>query len=401
MPEEEHAEVLKSKFRLKKLAKELGAVKGRHTELVTVYVPVSYPLAEMMNQLRSEQSTAENIKSKQVKKNVVGALEKIMRHLQLYRKTPDNGLAVFCGNVSQREGEADIRLIAIEPPEPVKVKMYWCDQKFVLEPLMEMVEEKEVYGIICLDRSEADIALLVGKKIEPFQHFESIVPGKTRAGGQSSARFSRVREGLLNDWLKHVAEASNKFFEEHKNVIGIFLSGSGPVKDMLYKEDFLHADVKKKILGTVDTSYTGDQGLEETIQRGENLIKEASVFKEKKVIQRVLTEMQKPHGLALYKLDDVLKALEMGAVEQIIVNENNPLKVREYLVNDEKKEVFWDPRKPEKVEGMLIGEKDLVEYLEERAADYGTSVVVVTSDTREGVQFEHLGGLGAILRYNI
>ena len=401
MSDEQQAEVLKSKFRLKKLVKTLDEIKGRHTELVTVYVPANYPLNEMANQIRSEQSTAENIKSKPVRKNVVAALEKIVRHLQLYKKTPDNGLAIFCGNVSAKEGEADIQLTAIEPPESVKVKMYWCDQKFVLDPLMDMVAEKEIYGIICLDRSEADIALLVGKKLEPYLHFESIVPGKTRAGGQSSARFTRVREGMLNDWLKHVAEASNKFFEEHKNVIGIFISGSGPVKDMFLKEEYLHADVQKKVLGTVDTSYTGDQGLEETIQRGEHLIKEASVFKEKKIIERVLTELQKPHGLALYKREDVLRALEMGAVEQIVVSESNLLKVREYLVNDEKQEVFWDPRNPAKHDGVLIGEKDLAEYLEEQAHNYGTNLVVVSADTREGIQFAHLGGLGAILRYNI
>lgn len=401
VPEAEHAEATKSKFRLKKIIKSLSNIKGRHTELVTVYVPANYQLSEIMGQLRSEQSTAENIKSKPVRKNVVTALEKIMRHLQLYKHTPANGLALFCGNASEKEGAPSIELWAIEPPEPVKVKMYWCDQKFVLDPLNEQVEEREVYGIICLDRSEADIALLVGKKIEPYLHFESIVPGKTRAGGQSSARFARIREGLLNDWLKQVGEAGNKFFEEHRNVIGIFLSGPGPIKELFLKEDYLHADVGKKILGTVDTSYTAEQGLEETIQRGEGLIKEAAVFKEKKLLQRFLTELQKPEGLGRYKLVDIMEALRAGAVELILVSENNPLKAREYLAGNEKRIMFWDPRAPEKVEGTLLGEKDLIEYLEEEAQNFGTSVVVVTSDTREGLQFEHLSGVGAILRYHI
>lgn len=79
--EQEHEEKLKTKFALKKLVKMLGAIKGRHTELVTVYVPAGYSLHEILGQLRGEQSTAENIKSKQVRKNVTTALEKIMRHL--------------------------------------------------------------------------------------------------------------------------------------------------------------------------------------------------------------------------------------------------------------------------------------------------------------------------------
>jgi len=233
-----------SKYILKKLVKNLGSIKGRHTELVSVYVPAKYSLHEIVNQLRQELSTAENIKSKQVRKNVTTSLEKIMRHLQLYKRTPENGLALFCGNISKTD-KADIELFAIEPPETIKVKLYWCDQRFVLDPLIDMVKEREVYGIICLDKSEADIALLSGKKIETLAHFESIVPGKTRAGGQSSARFSRVREGLLNDWLKHVGEAADKAFAD-RDAIGILLSGPGPIKEILLKDKHLQDKVEKK-----------------------------------------------------------------------------------------------------------------------------------------------------------
>ena len=55
----------KEKFKLKKLVKELEAIKGRHTELVTVYIPSGANINLTSNQLESERSTAENIKSKQ------------------------------------------------------------------------------------------------------------------------------------------------------------------------------------------------------------------------------------------------------------------------------------------------------------------------------------------------
>ena len=91
------------KYKLKKLIKMLGDIKGRHTELVSVYVPTGYSLHEITNQLRQEQGTAENIKSKTVRKNVTTSLEKIMRHLQLYKKNPEHGLALFCGNISKTD----------------------------------------------------------------------------------------------------------------------------------------------------------------------------------------------------------------------------------------------------------------------------------------------------------
>src|SRR3990172_12631996 len=118
----------KEKFKLKKLVKYLEKIKGRHTELVTVYVPAGYNLYEMISTLKNEQSTAENIKSKPVRKNVVSALDKIIRELQMFKKTPPNGLALFAGNISLKEGATDIEVWTIEPPDEVKVKMYWCDQ---------------------------------------------------------------------------------------------------------------------------------------------------------------------------------------------------------------------------------------------------------------------------------
>ncbi|MBI4170293.1 MAG: Hint domain-containing protein [Candidatus Aenigmarchaeota archaeon] len=539
MPEQEHEEKLKTKFALKKLVKQLGSMKGRHTELVTVYVPANYSLHEILGQLRNEQSTADNIKSKPVRKNVTTALEKIMRHIQLYKKTPENGLALFCGNVSMSDARTDIELWAIEPPEPIKTKMYWCDQRFVLDPLQEMVAEKEIYGIINLDKSEASVALLIGKKIEPIFHKESIVPGKTRAGGQcfargtkvrcvsgavpieavkigddiisydagqrklvpakvrkkfekearriytitagtqkiittpehvffvsnksyfkeksafdlsigeflvlakkgktkesrilsikkeaktisvfdlsverhenyiannllvhnSSARFGRIREGLLNDWLKQVGEAANKIFTEHKEVLGIILSGPGPIKDMFLKEDYVFADVRKKIIGTVDTSYTGPHGLEETLERGEALLKELGVTKEKLLLQKFFNELQKPHGLVTYGFKEVLDALEIGAVDTVIVSESSELKIKEYTnIEGETKLIAWKPGVAIPEDYKMIGEMDVIEYFEEKAKSYGSKVIVVSADTREGLQFAHFGGIGALLRYNI
>jgi len=184
----------KEKAKLKRTVKELGAIKGRHTELVTVYIPAGFNIYDMASTLKNEQNTASNIKSKSVRNNVVSALEKIMGQLAFYRKTPENGLALFCGNVSEREGVADIHIWTIEPPEPLRTKLYWCSQQFDMGPLEEMVGEKEIYGIICLDSREGDVALLSGKKIESLAHMESLVPGKTRAGGQCLTPESLIQQ---------------------------------------------------------------------------------------------------------------------------------------------------------------------------------------------------------------
>ncbi len=170
-------------LKIRKLVKELKKIRGRHTELVTVYVPAGGNLQDSINQIKSEESTASNIKSKTTRKNVLAALEKVVQHLKLFRQTPPNGLAIFCGNISEVEGKEDYKIWSFEPPEKMERKLYHCDQVFVLDPLEDMISEKEVYGLIVLDAHEATIGLLRGKKIILLKNIEGNVPSKTVKGG--------------------------------------------------------------------------------------------------------------------------------------------------------------------------------------------------------------------------
>lgn len=182
----------KDRLKLKTFIKELSAYKGRHTELVSVYIPQGYSLNKILEHLSQEQGTATNIKSSATRKNVISALEKMIQHLKLFKRTPKNGLAVFSGNVSPQEGRQDIKVWSIEPPTPLKVRIYRCDKEFVLEPLKDMLTEKHTYGLLIIDRKEADFGLLQGKSIIHLEHKKSAVPGKTRAGGQCLIPSTKV-----------------------------------------------------------------------------------------------------------------------------------------------------------------------------------------------------------------
>lgn len=173
-----------SKFELGELIKELESHKGKHTELVTVYVPGGYDINSVQRQLEAEKSTAKNIKSTTTRNNVIDALEKIIREMKTFRKTPENGVAFFAGNISQVEGQQDIGFWEIEPPMPLKTRLYRCDKEFVLDPLREMLEVDEVFGLLVMDRKEATIGILEGKLIRVEKKMTSGVPSQIKAGGQ-------------------------------------------------------------------------------------------------------------------------------------------------------------------------------------------------------------------------
>src|SRR3989304_7529616 len=129
-----------ARYKLRKFIRDLESHRGRHTELVTVYVPAGYELTAIINHLSQEQGTASNIKSTSTRKNVQDALERMIQHLRLIQRTPPNGLVAFSGNVSEREGQSDVRVWSIEPPVPINLRLYRCDKTFVIEPLLEMCE---------------------------------------------------------------------------------------------------------------------------------------------------------------------------------------------------------------------------------------------------------------------
>ncbi len=173
-----------TKDELEEVIGELAKHKGKHTELISVYISEGYDVNSVQKQLEAEKSTAKNIKSSATRKNVVDALDKIVRQLKTLKRTPENGLVLFCGNVSDTEGQQDLQLWDIEPPMPLKIRLYRCDKEFVLEPLQLMIEISEVFGLLVMDRKEAAIGLLEGKRIEVLQKMTSGVPSKIRAGGQ-------------------------------------------------------------------------------------------------------------------------------------------------------------------------------------------------------------------------
>ena len=125
----------KERDKLEEFAELVKSYRARHTELITVYVPAGFDINLITKQLESEKSTAANIKSTTTRKNVQDALESLVRVCKGMRQTPKNGLALFAGNVSQVEGQDDFITEAFEPPEELGVRLYRCDQTFVIDPL--------------------------------------------------------------------------------------------------------------------------------------------------------------------------------------------------------------------------------------------------------------------------
>lgn len=357
------------RHKIKKLLKKIDSLSARHTELITVYVPPGYELLKKIQQLQDEVGTASNIKSTSTRKNVTEALEKMILLLKSIGHTPKNGLAAFAGNVSEREGGVEWFTAYIDPPMPLNQNLYRCDKKFVTEPLYDMVASDDIFGLVVLDRRDATIALLRGKAFKIISTTHSEVPGKFKAGGQSAARFGRIREDSKRDHFRKVADMINHDFLNLPGLKGIIFGGPETTIVDFLNQDNLTGDVKKKVLGYKPLSYTEEFGLQELLDKAGDLLGEAEISEEKKLMTRFLEYLQKSEKKVDYGFDSVKKKLEMGAVEIVLISES---------LEDAK-----------------------AEELEEIAKNFGSTVKIISVDTREGVQLKELGKVAAILRYEV
>ena len=359
----------KVKFDMKKLLKQLKSYRGRHTELISVYISAGFDHNITIQQLQQEAGTATNIKSASTRNNVITALEKMIQFLKGIGQTPQNGIAVFSGNVAEREGQQNFQVFNLEPPIPLNQKLYRCDKTFVTEPLEEMIEDKEVYGLVVLDQRDASLALLKGKAIIPLKTTHSEVPGKMRAGGQSAPRFQRLRSDAINSHYKKIADYMKDEFLPIKELKGIIIGGPSTSVQVFMLKDHVTGDLKKKIIGTKDLSYTGEFGLQELLERSEDLLAEEEVAKEKKIMRDFFYELSRNTGKTAYGKDDVMKLIIMGAVEIVLLSEKL--------------------------------EDEVLEEFEAEAEKQGTTVSIISTDTREGEQLFRMGKIAAILRYAV
>lgn len=400
-------------YEVKRTLKELSEKKGRGTELVSVYIPPDKQISDVVKHMREELSQSANIKSKQTKKNVQSAIEVIMQRMKLFPRPPERGLVLFVGMIPKGgPGTEKMETYVFEPPEPVQTYTYHCDSQFFLEPLEEILEDKEIYGLAVIDRKEATIAIMKGKRVDIVKTLTSGVPGKHKAGGQSQRRFDRLIELAAHEFLKRIGEHINESFLAVEDLKGVIIGGPGHTKEDFINGDYLHHEIKQKIITTVDTSYTGDFGIREVIDKSMDVLTEIDIMKEKKLVQRFLTELIDENGLASYGEAEVRQNLINGAVEVLLLSED--IKSKRYTFEcpscgSVAEKTIKNETEFENILCENCGEtmkasssQDVIGDFVKLAEEVGSEVEIISTETEEGMQLlRAFGGFGAILRYRV
>ena len=400
------------KYEFRKVIEELKDFEGSGTQLVTIYIPEDKQISDVVAHVTQEHSEAANIKSKQTRTNVQDALTSIKDRLRYYDTfPPENGMVIFSGAVDSGGGQTEMVTRTLEsPPEPVESFRYHCDSNFLTDPLEHMLADSGLFGLIVLDRREANVGWLKGKRVEAVKSASSLVPGKQRKGGQSAQRFARLRLEAIDNFYQEVAGMANDLFVPKRHELdGILVGGPSPTKDEFLDGDYLHHELQDKVLGKFDVAYTDESGLKDLVDAGSEALADQEIVDDKNQMEEFFENLHTGEE-ATYGFEQTRRNLIMGSVDRLLISEDLRSDVVVYECPDgtEEYEVVDARHSTPSHECTECGEEaevkereDVIEHLMAIAEQRGTETKFISTDFEKGEQLlDAFGGVAGILRYS-
>ncbi len=407
-------------YKIRKILDELSQKTGRGTELISLYIPTGKQLHEVITNLREEQGTADNIKSDLTRTHVVDSISKVLQRLKLYKKTPERGLVIFSGALPPEGGgplgSEVVKVYEIDPPKVLKTFLYRCDDHFHVDILKDMLKDENLIGFLAIDAKDTGWGLLHGDKIEVLKETGSGVAGKHRQGGQSAKRFQKLREMELTYYFNRVAEITKEYFIDIYPIKGLIISGPGPTKEEFINGNYLEYRLKEMVLGTIDASYAGSEGIREAFSKSTELLSDFRMVEEKKMVEELFKHINNNSGLAAYGLKEIINLLKNNVVSKIIITSDidlNRIKIKCKRCNNVTEEIVERiqviPKKTEllnlpcpncKSKDSEATTQDIIDYFALIATKTGTKIEIVSGKAEHGMMLSSIGKIGAILRYN-
>jgi peptide chain release factor subunit 1 len=355
------------RYRLKRKVEQLKAYKGRHSSFTTLYVPPTKNLTDVINFVKTELAGADNIKSKQNRKNVADNLTAILSELTKINDIPENGLAFFFGIEEEGGTGNEIRDIVI-PPTPISQFIYLCGREFVTEELESMTHPKSLVVIVLIEGGKVTIGYLRGKHMELVRDEDFYIIGKTRAGGQSAKRYLRIREEKMQEFFKYVSRILGDLLLDNLDNVDAIVLGGNTIRcqEFLEKGD-LDYRLREKVAETIiPVSIIDETGLYQAMKEASRILRETEIYEEKQTWDGFLEDLMKGLNTVTYGQKEVMDALRQGRVDTVMV-----------------------------IEDLAEQLDDLYEEVE----TYGSKLLVFSNQTESGAQLKSFGGIAARLRW--
>ena len=168
------------------------------------------------------------------------------------------------------------------------------------------------------------------------------------------------------------------------------------------------------VLASLDVSYGFDNGLNQAITLAADALTNVKFVHEKKIIGKFFEAIALDTGMIVFGVEDTMKALELGALETMLLFENievmryeikNPVKgeTRVHLLNSvQEKDPKYFKDADTGVDLEVVDSVQLADWICLNYKKYGINIEFITDKSSDGFQFcKGFGGIGGFLRYKM
>ena len=209
-----------------------------------------------------------------------------------------------------KNGKVNIKVIGTSKKLPY---IYILNKRPYIKPFNDVLKTNYDVLLVTLDQKTARIQKFYGSQIVQESKLRIDLQGRHKKGGQSQGRFLRARQTKIHVFFKKVA---NKVKIMDSNSDLILLGGNGPAKTEFYGE--LDSDLVKKCRFVENLSFSTPIS-----DIHKKIIHHLYQHRRKYVIG-IIEKYEKlvKEGLTAKRNDVIYKALEIGAVDTLIVSAN-------------------------------------------------------------------------------
>ena len=333
------------------------------------FVTVYFNKTEDPNFLAQREHTCSAALPHEEKKNFQETMKTIKQFLT---KTQDHFGAIYA---SEKHGLFE----TITFPIPIYNALI-VDTSPYIRPLARIVDEWESFTLLILDSHTARIIDISIGSIDNQTRLSKDIMQKHKKGGQSQARFQRIRKGAIHAFLKEVVEALLKHAEHQ-----IILAGPGTTKTQF--KDMLPKPIQDKIIAIIDIDTDDEKKL---LENSFNIIAEKESEKGAIAVKQLQKEIL-TDGLGVYGLDETLSAVQQGKAEILIVEKDYQVKG---CICEQCQIIRAGPIQNCPLCGQPASEADAIEEIIE-FAKRTNATIEFTNDPL----ISNLGHIGALLRF--
>jgi peptide chain release factor subunit 1 len=195
---------------------------------------------------------------------------------------------------------------------PVEVdNLLVVDSSPYIRPLARIYDEYESFTLVLVSSNYAKIFSISLGKIDDTKKLSKDIMNKHKKGGCSQARFNRLRRGAIDAFLSEVAEELSKIADER-----IVVAGPGIEKNHFI--DKLSKSLKDKVVDVIDINIEDEN---ELLKQSSIIISEKEKKRSFEAVQHLKEEILKD-GLAVYGVNETIKAVRNGQVDLLIIQKD-------------------------------------------------------------------------------